>query len=45
MQFILTGNQMPTAQAPKFPYCGADTATEELLPEPTARQTELPSNG
>jgi hypothetical protein len=26
---------MPTAHPPKIPYCGADTATEELLPEPS----------
>ncbi|MGB8562549.1 MAG: hypothetical protein WCD83_03930 [Pseudolabrys sp.] len=35
MQFILTCNPMPIAQPPKFPYCGADAATEELLPEPS----------
>ena len=35
MQFILTCSQMPTAQPPKLPYCGADAATEELLPEPS----------
>jgi hypothetical protein len=26
---------MPSAQAPKIPYCGADAATEELPPEPS----------
>ena len=26
---------MPTAQPAKLPYCGADAATEELLPEPS----------
>ena len=35
MQFILTCSQMPTAQPAKLPYCGADAATEELLPEPS----------
>ena len=35
MQFILTCSQMPTAQPPKLPYCGADAATEEPLPEPS----------
>ena len=35
---------MPIAQAAKFPYCGTDAATEELLPEPSEaelRVTEL----
>ena len=35
MKFILSGSQMPTAQPAKLPYCGADAATEELLPEPS----------
>ena len=35
VQFILTCSQMPTAQPAKLPYCGADAATEELLPEPS----------
>ena len=26
---------MPTAHAPRKPYCGADDPTEELLPEPS----------
>ena len=26
---------MPTAQPAKLPYCGADAATEELVPEPS----------
>ena len=35
---------MPSAQPAKLPYCGADAATEELLPEPSEaelRVTEL----
>ena len=35
MKFILSGSQMPTAQPAKLPYCGADAANEELLPEPS----------
>ena len=30
---------MPTAQPAKLPYCGADAANEEPLPEPS--ETEL----
>ena len=26
---------MPSAQAQKIPFCGADSATEDLLPEPS----------
>ena len=26
---------MPTAQPAKLPYCGADAANEEVLPEPS----------
>ena len=35
MKFIFTCSQMPIAQPAKLPYCGADAATEELLPEPS----------
>ena len=44
MQFILTCSQMPTAQPAKLPYCGADAATEELLPEPTRMRCAWPSS-
>jgi hypothetical protein len=32
---------MPTAQPAKLPYCGADAATEELLPEPDQNALRL----
>ena len=32
---------MPTAQPAKLPYCGADAATEELLPEPSEAELRL----
>ncbi|MGB8897365.1 MAG: hypothetical protein WA322_23105 [Pseudolabrys sp.] len=32
---------MQSAQAPKIPFCGAASATEELLPEPTQVEIEL----
>ena len=41
MKFILSGSQMPTAQPAKLPYCGADAATEEPLPEPTEAELRL----
>ena len=41
MKFILSGSQMPTAQSPKIPYCGADAATEEPLPEPTEAELRM----
>ena len=41
MKFILSGIQMPIAQAPKIPYCGADAATEELLPQPTEAELKM----
>ena len=34
-RFILSVAKMQSAQAPKNPVCGAASATEELLPEPT----------
>ena len=32
---------MPTVQPAKLPYCGADAATEELLPEPSQDAVRL----
>ena len=32
---------MPTAQPAKLPYCGADAATEQLLPEPDPKAERL----
>ena len=41
MKFILSCSQMPTAQPAKLPYCGADAATEEPLPEPTEDELRM----
>ena len=41
MKFILSGSQMPIAQPAKLPYCGADAATEEPLPEPTEAELRM----
>ena len=32
---------MPTAQPAKLPYCGAEAATEEPLPEPSEAELRL----
>ena len=44
MKFILTGSQMPIAQAPKIPFAGAEDPAEVLPPQPSEaelRATEL----
>ena len=32
---------MPSVQPAKLPYCGADAATEEPLPEPTEAELRM----